>query len=620
VSRVFGKRWVTPRQVLKDHELSDQENDEMALFKHFLCLLLAGLILLLTGTPAAILAAGQEGVATTNIYLPIVMNPAAAGPADVLINGGKVESPDGVGVGALASTLDAPLQVSISVTTPPASAVPAPAQVLSGFYQIGAEEDVLVLPENPFILAFPVPAGANTTNLALAVFQSGEGINDVEAGVDDWTFLEGMVDPGQNLFLTTIAGVRKDGEIFTLVEHPDFESPRNDGVGGPSRVNGSQSPEFDLFTVRCVGLSGVACSDATKATVAGYLTDIYNHIHQDLGFNEPRLRYMNETLDYDPHSFSALGYSAYLERSTSRKCIGNLGYYEPGLGRLVLCVNAAVGLTPDSLLTLIHEYFHATQYAYSQVLTDYENGIQKAWVIEGMAASSEESYFVDEMLRTDDYGGLHEVDVSLEYTGGHADLDEYRAQDFWVYGGQRNGLGLNYLESVLEFGASSQAVLDALGNGDVLDLYWDWAKNHVMEPEIDYGGLLGTPCVLETQVVALMEHFEYDFGSNNHYDFALEPLTSLVIKINFDQPYQAATGDVALGDGESPEAELALRYKFYRTADYQCETIPDGRRTYQTVDEREFNYYLVVSNIDPYYAHTYRVVIIDPVPYSLLSP
>jgi hypothetical protein len=397
----------------------------MALFKHFLCLLLAGLILLLAGTPAAILAAGQEGVATTSIYLPIVMNPAAAGPADVLVNGGKVESPDGVGVGALASTLDAPLQVSISATTPPA-------QVLSGFYQIGAEEDVLVLPENPFILAFPVPAGADTANLALAVFQSGEGINDVEAGVDDWTFLEGMVDADKNLFLTTIAGLRKDGEIFALVEHPDFESPRNDGVGGASRVNGSQSPEFDLFTVRCVGLSGVACSDATKATVAGYLTDIYNHIHQDFGFDEPRLRYTNETLDYDPHSFSTLGYWAYLERSTSRKCIGNRGYYEPGLRRLVLCVNAAVGLTPDSLLTLIHEYFHATQYTYSKVLTDYENGIQKAWVIEGMAASSKESYFVDEMLRTDDYGGL-----------------------------------------------------------------------------------LGTPCVLETQVVALMDHFEYDFGSNN---------------------------------------------------------------------------------------------------------
>lgn len=592
----------------------------MTLFKHFRSLLLVGLVLLLAGRPAAILAANQDGVVTGNIYLPIVMKPAAAGPADVLVNGGKVEGPDGVGVGALTGTLDAPVQVSISATAPPTTTVPAPAQVLSGFYQIGAGEDVFVLPESPFILAFPLPGGANTANLALAVLQSGEGINDVDAGIADWTFLEGMVDPGRNLFLTTIAGFRKEGEIFTLVEHPDFESPPNDGVGGLSRESGGRSPVFDLFTVRCVGLTGVVCSDVTKATVAGYLTDIYNRIHLDFGFNEPRLRFMNETLTYDPHSFGSLVYSAYLERSTSRKCIGNRGYYEPETGRLVLCIDPAVGLAADSPQILIHEYFHATQYAYPKVLEDYENGVEKKWLIEGMAASSMESYFVDEMLRTDYFGGLHEVDISLEYSGGQTDLDEYKAQDFWVYYGQRNGLDLSYLESILEQGASSRAVLDSLGNGDVLDLYWDWAKNHVMEPDVDYGGLLGTPCVLETQVVALMDHFEYDFGNNNHYDFVLDPLTSLVIKINFDQPYQAATGDVALGDGESPEAELALRYKFYRTADSHCETIPDGRRTYQLIDEREFNYYLVVSNIDPYYAHTYRVVILDPIPYSFFAP
>ena len=81
----------------------------------------------------------------------------------------------------MAATLDAPINVSITTAVPPATAVPAPAQVQSRFYQIGAGEDVFVLPENPFILAFPLPAGANTANLTLAVLQSGEGINDVDA-------------------------------------------------------------------------------------------------------------------------------------------------------------------------------------------------------------------------------------------------------------------------------------------------------------------------------------------------------------------------------------------------------------------------------------------------------
>jgi hypothetical protein len=595
----------------------------MKKIKHLRYLLLVGFVILFAGTPAAIYAADQVSEVTANIYLPIVMKPDSSGSTDILVNGGKVAGPDGVGIGALANTLDAPINVSITAALPPATAVPALAQVLSGFYQISAGEDVFVLPESPFILAFPVPVGANAANLALAVLQSGAGMRDVDEGIEAWTILEGKVDLNRSLFLTTIAGLKQEGQVFALVEHPDFESPPNDGSPSAPPANGSLSLQFDLITVHCIGFTNpTECTETTESLIAGYLADIYARIHQGLGFDGPRLRYMDETLAYDPHSYNFLGYSTYIEPKTSAGCDGNNGYYDPLTARLVLCLDPVVGIPADSVHTLIHEYFHATQYGYPEVLADYHDRSEEGWVIEGMAASAKESYFVDEMLRSDSYGGLHNVDISLEYSGGPDDLDEYRAQDFWVYHGQRNGLDLSYLEAILQRGSSSQAVANALGTGGLLDVYWDWAKNHVMEPEIDYGGLIGTPCQTETQVIALMDHFDYIFGGNNHYDIVLDPLTSLVIKINFNQPfaYVAATGDVALGDGELPEAELALRYKFYREGGEVCETIPDGRRTYQTIDEREFDYYLVVSNIDPNNTYSYRVVILDPVPYSLSAP
>jgi hypothetical protein len=583
-------------------------------------ILLVGLVILFTGKPANIFAADQGTGVVGDIYLPIVIQSGSNGSMDILVNGGKVEGTDGVGIGALAGTLSAPIQVSITAATSPAVSVPAPAQELSGFYQISAAEDVFVLPESPFILAFPVTSGVNTANLALAVLQSGAGMRDVDDMIEAWTFLEGKVDLNRGLFLTTISGLKQGGQVFTLVEHPDFESPPNDGPASAAPANSTLNPLFDLFTVHCVGFfSAAECTETTESTISGYLADIYTHIHQDLGFNRPRLRYMDETLAYDPHSYNILGYSAYIEPKNSADCDGNNGYYDPLTARLVLCLDPVAGIPPDSLHTLIHEYFHATQYGYPEVLADYHDRSEDYWVIEGMAASAKESYFVDEMLRSDTYGGLHKVDISFEYSGGADDLDEYQAQDFWVYYGQRNGLDLSYLDSVLQRGSSSQAVATALGTGGRLNAYWDWAKNHVMEPEIDYGGLIGTPCVLETEVIALMDHFEFVLGGNDHYDIVLDPLSTLVIKINFNDPQilVSATGDVALGDGELPEAELALRYKFYRDQIQECLTIPDGRRTYETIDEREFNYYLVVSNIDPNKAYSYRVVILDPIPYSL---
>ena len=82
--------------------------------KHLSYLLLLGFIILSPGRPNVIYAAVQDSELTANIYLPIVMKLGSSGSMEILVNGGKVEGPDGVGMGALADTLDAPINVSIT--------------------------------------------------------------------------------------------------------------------------------------------------------------------------------------------------------------------------------------------------------------------------------------------------------------------------------------------------------------------------------------------------------------------------------------------------------------------------------------------------------------------------
>jgi hypothetical protein len=80
------------------------------------------------------------------------------------------------------------------------------------------------------------------------------------------------------------------------------------------------------------------------------------------------------------------------------------------------------------------------------------NRLDGKWGIEGMAKTADESFFVDEMLRS------------------------------------------------------------TIGSGDFLDPYWDWIKNQLEEPAVDYGGVIGTPCQLELALLNLPERFDYTWN------------------------------------------------------------------------------------------------------------
>lgn len=595
-------------------------------------LLLAGLIILMAITPAALSAAAQGGVNGGDIFFPLMFKSgnsggsppgqepgptptATPGPTpgpgiqDILENGSTVIGPGGAGLGALANTLDAPIEVSIAIANAPGVPIPGPAQISGDYYLFGAETDLFVTPEEPILLALPLPPGLPTTNLAAALLTSEEGANDAAGEPLAWSFQEGMVDIDQGLFLTTLLSLPEAGQLVALVEHPDYESPSNDAL--PPASAGVNSTTGADFRVRCVNFSQPTdCTLIEEAYVEEVLSYIHSHLIDELGFKEPRLRYLHETLHFNPNSLTSLGYAAYIEPTNYGFCgSGDIaGYYQPSSGRLVLCLNPAIGIHSNTIRVLIHEFFHAVQYSYLATLADYFDQSEEKWVIEGTAASAMDSFFADKMVRTNYYGELHDVDLSLKTFGDPLIPYEYRAQDYWVYYGQRNGDDLSYLKQLFELGGNSRAASEAFDDGNLLSDYWNWAKNHVMEPVVDYDGLLGTPCELEEKVVILPEVATFG-GYSGYHDVRLEPLSSIVVDVRWDwDGYSFAEGRVfPTPNGQDlTAASQALRMKFYEEGEGFCEAVPDRGRTYNNPDPNK-TYYLLISNIGYDTAYDYRI-------------
>ncbi len=484
--------------------------------------LLMGLVLTLVDPSAARTAAAQAPTTGSTIYLPMVNNQSSPDSGN-LSNGGVYIGEGGVGLGALDTSLTGPITVAIVKTSAPAPAMPPKAQIISDYYQVSADTQVPLSPDSPLILAFPLPPGANTANLALAAFQADPGLSDFDGPTPSWYFLEGVYDPAKQLFLATIAGLDQAGMTIALVDHPDFNSPSNDAA---ANMASSAQPQVQQFVVTCLNFTNPAdCTTTTEITVEGYLGNIYNHIQVDLGFQKPRLRYLDNSIDlrFSPNQWAANGYKAYIEPYDMGDCGFSHagGLYSRFPGRLVLCMNPAVGLDPDTVNDLVHQYFHATQFGYLQVMNSWYLHEDEKWFIEGQAKAVEESFFNTEMLRSV-IGGwvdLHKVDVSLK---SDKNYDEYYAQDFWVYAGQSIGTGMTYLDGVLPEGARATDVVKALDFGKYLEVYWKYVKNQFMEETIHQSGAAGSPCFLYTQVVNSLVDFNYDFY--NHVSQNLDPL------------------------------------------------------------------------------------------------
>ena len=476
-------------------------------------------------------------------YMPLLANqPTVLQITGQLVAGGKVFGPDGVGIAAPSGSLTAPVNVALLRASAPAFAHDEQIKPIGEHYTIGAEVVASAPMTRPFLLAFPVPANVNTAQLAVAALISNETIQDAPEGEEfAWLYYEGEYDAANQRFVTTWPTLAIDGITFVLVEDPS--------VGGATTHKATTaSPGAIQFNVTCRGFYGdeSACSVDTRLNVENLLSQIHERMTSagGFGYDEPRLRNLAENLDFDNTSLSSLGYSAYIERSSSRQCSGDAGYFEIETGRLVLCLDPGEAIDDTAVATLIHEYFHATEFAYTQVYQDYQGRRDEQWVIEGMAAAAEESYYLDNNLRRSDDFGIHDVDIPFD---SEESTDEYRAQDFWIYVGQQMsgaGVNLSYFDLILRYGANISAVDDGLQqhfNTNFKDQLWDWASNQIIEKENNLDDALGDACVLEAD--ALQKGIQYPWNllpnpQTSYWplgggDATVPPYTTMVVQLIF---------------------------------------------------------------------------------------
>jgi hypothetical protein len=471
-----------------------------------------------------------------------------------LEDGGKVFGPDGVALAAPQGSLTAPVAVSLLRAAPSTVEHDEQVQPIGSQYVIGAQVPTSTPMSRPLLLALPVDAGLDTTHLALAALISPATVQDI-GDVEDaaWLYFEGEYDASNQRFLTTWPSLSPAGVTVALVQHPSFDAQ---AVSPTAYTAASAGATQIQFKVRCLGFYGAGdCTHDTEAAAASYLSQIHARMTDAGGFNfdEPRLRNLAEDLDFDANSLASLGFTAYIERNTSRYCFGNDGYYQIETGRLVVCLAPGNSIDDSEVAALIHEYFHATQYGYSQVYQDFENGDKEDWVIEGMAAAAEESYYLDQGLRRSDDFGLHHVDISLT---SHASTDEYRAQDFWVYVGKRlSGANLGYFKDILRYGASLAAVDEGLRqhfNTNFKDQLWDWASNQIIEKEENLDHALGDACALEQAALQFGIQYPWNLLSAPQTSYwptgggnaTVPPYTTMVVQLIF--PYNSPVQNVML--------------------------------------------------------------------------
>ena len=530
------------------------------------------------------------------VFLPLVFGPPPI-PEGTLDNGGVVEGPGGVRIGAPQGSLVYPVEVIFASPGAPTQTIPAPAQAVGAYVQTAAVETTYVKPENPLVLAFPVPSGVDTAHLALGVLSSGEKLTDVYLDTKEWTFLEGLYNSSQELFLTAATALTTEGEVYVLVEHPGFDSPP------PAALSAQKIDRTNTdFAVLCVQfIDPSECTPATQDQAATYLQAFEAKLQGELGFAAPRLRGLYTTLSVDPLVVEQIAFKAYLEPSSTGFCNSQKvgGYYSPEDARLVLCLVPNIGVNGDYIQLLLHEYFHATQYGYPAVLTDRQGSRDRNFIIEGMAKAVEELFYTSgNVMQRSEVGGwleLHKVDLSLDW---NFDLAPYFAQDFWVYYGQQYGQNLAYLQNILSRGATASDVAGALGSGDYLESYWPWVKNQAMEATNTLDGKLTTPCQLEKEAVASQNVFNFMWTSPDtmRFDVTVPALTTEVVKVQFDYNYDLAAGVVFPTNYDpSGQADMALEYKFYKEGEGGCDQIPDGPRNYEQVKTSDV-YFVLITN------------------------
>jgi hypothetical protein len=543
--------------------------------------------------PARIARAGADAV---TLYLPAAMG-GPAQPSGALEDGGSLRSADGAIVGAVAGTLDAPLEMILAAIETPPAPLPAGFVRAGDFHQVAAARPVVAPTDRPFLLGLPVPPGAATDELAAAVLMPpGSVLDGPDAPL--WTLAPGRYDAPNDLFVITLAALTPEGLTVALVTDPAFEPIASAAPVAPGRASATV-PSFTFFCY----VPAVSCTEANKVWLTAELQDAYDDFVTTRGFERPALisiyGWFDDAVDWLPVLEYGLDYSGVAIKD--RPCEdGEAGYYVPTTRELVICLEPHVAPGANDRATVRHELFHAIQHSYPRLhadgQSDADDGVNDTgWLIDGTATAAENSSLL--MTRAGDRA-LQRVTTPITDTLG---LREYHAQDFWVYTGLVSNQSLAYLRPILTAGATPTNVAFAI---PLDDAYWSWAKNQAIEHHEPMGGAFGVAqCLIEIDAIDPANMPQLDVDATYFVAGVLPPLTSAMVEI------VVPTGRNRLYVSADNDANsLSMRFKVYEQGEANCHNVPDGTRFLENILPGGRRYVLV-SNVSVRETYTYRVVV-----------
>lgn len=511
----------------------------------------------------------------------------------LLDSGGYVEVLDGIRLAASEDALESPVELDATRVDAPFAVTPLPpgVEAVGEAFRLAGDRDAYAVGDALIVIGVPVPSGTPTEDLALAVLQPPDALDDGDGDNAEWILLPGTFDADSETLAVGLGAILSEGSTMVLVRSPDHDSVAT----STQQIDPAQIIEFEEgFRVRCVGFSGGACTATDRSTTETALDEVYAAWVEGLGFPEPRLTRRVEIAGWIPLRVRVGPYEYELRNFTRSECqnTNGRGRYLRNSRVAYTCYDASQAAPAHR--TTRHEFFHALQYGYPEHL-DNRSSISNA-VAEGTARAAETSQVVFQRSpRT-----LRSIDSRLFTTGGAIGAD-YLAQDFWIYLGFRFGMGLDYLQPILEAGATTTMVDTVLSthagypeNLTLPEAYWAWAKNQAFEKTIDIGGgVLGDSCTLNTDVVTPI-NVVYDVAAlPAPVTATLAPTSSLLLEIDF----AAATGgyDAALDVQSTLQADTLAKFYTDATGTTACETDPEGR-THSVSVEGATTRYLLVSN------------------------
>ncbi|MFB6247392.1 MAG: hypothetical protein ABEL97_02350 [Salinibacter sp.] len=513
--------------------------------------------------------------------------PDAPVETDRTLRPGETASTDtGVRVMAARGALDEETSVSGGTMADPTSETPMPdfARPVGSYYRVGGGRNIdVAADEPPLYLALPVPEGANTSRLALAVRVPQEYTTDnAQASAEyGWSVVRGAYEPERGLLVTPVRFLMKRGTAVAVVESEDHTSPSMADASGETLFAKAQTffsqnakaaaqtrstAKSAQFVVKCVGFNNAsACGTDEKNDVRQYL----NKAVQDFvgGFQSPAL----------PKTFFGNKPVWKIYKNGQSWCKGNTaGKY---LSLTKVAITCYDGSGDPSEGTTRHEFFHATQYSYGPISWAKLPNKRPDWVIEGTAELAESTSASAGAAAVRGPDPLRNVDRKLTVEMGKPQYAEYWAQDFWVYLiNSRNATLSKILEPLFspQPKAENEPHIKKVHQlYSVTDDHWDWVRNQAFESKVKQGNAdLNPSCVFDPEAVTGSPRtITYDAKAQNGpmtRSVSVNELTAQVLKVNIKNSYGAKQVLAKVKATTSAADGYAKAYGNYSTATTTC--------------------------------------------------